>query len=95
MIDIKTEDPKLWLFDDEAEYMEIDLKQRIADFAWRKLAAPSNNHIIKQWDSYGKAASKLFWDAYFEDEVDISTSVVNATHFEDGVKISTRIEKSK
>jgi hypothetical protein len=95
MTDITTEDPKLWLFDDEAEYMEVDVKQRIADFAWRKLAAPSANHIIKQWESYGKAASKLFWDAYFEDGVDISTSVVNATHFEDGVKISTRIEKAK
>ena len=95
MTDITTEDPKLWLFDDEAEYMEVDVKQRIADFAWRKLAAPSANHIIKQWESYGKAASKLFWDAYFEDGVDLTEKVVNATHFDDGVTISTRIVNAK
>ena len=95
MTDITTEDPKLWLFDDEAEYMEVDLKQRIADFAWRKLAAPSAYNIISQWESYGKAASKLFWDAYFEDGVDLTEKVVNATHFNDGVKISTRIVNAK
>ena len=95
MTDITTEDPKLWLFDDEAEYMEVDVKQRIADFAWRKLAAPSAYNIISQWESYGKAASKLFWDAYFEGEVDLAEKVVSATHFDDGVKISTRIEKAK
>ena len=95
MTDITTEDPKLWLFDDEAEYMEVDVKQRIAEFAWRKLAAPSAYNIISQWERYGKAASKLFWDAYFEGEVDLTEKVVNATHFDDGVKSSTRTVNAK